>query len=151
MKKGLLFIILVVAIIAGIYVYQNKIQPTIVENEPAEENENDVSDLIAVDAPVAQASVTSPLAVSGRARGMWFFEAIAPVVVIDANGNRIGEGYVTAEGDSMTEEFVPFSGSIAFTVPAGDEQTGTVVFQRSNPSGLPENDQAVEIPVTFAQ
>jgi hypothetical protein len=53
-----------------------------------------------------------------------------------------------------TDDFVPFSGELTFTSPysAGDPDfmaRGTLILQKANPSGLPEHDDAVEIPVTF--
>lgn len=91
--------------------------------------------------------VSSPLTVSGRARGPWYFEASAPFSVLDANGNILAQSYVTAEGEWMTEEFVPFSGSITF-IPT--TETGEVVFKNDNPSGDPERDKYLRIKVRFA-
>lgn len=114
------------------------------------------ADLIQVTAPAGMAVVTSPITLEGEARGGWFFEAVAPVTLVDWDGRIIAEGFVTAEGDWMTPEFVPFSGSLEFTSPykEGDPdfmKRGSLIFQKDNPSGLPENDDAVEIPVLFAK
>ena len=52
----------------------------------------------------------------------------------------------------MTEEFVPFSAVLEFVTPtAGDPELnrGTLILQKDNPSGLPEHDDALEIPVVF--
>lgn len=106
------------------------------------------SDVIVVTAPTSGATVGSPVEVLGQARGYWFFEGDAPVVVTNWDGLIIGEGYITAEGDWMTENFVPFTGTIAYTLPADSySASGTVIFQRDNPSGLPENDAAYEVSV----
>jgi hypothetical protein len=102
---------------------------------------------IRVTAPVANAVITSPLAISGEARGTWYFEASFPVVLLDGEGNRITAVPATAQGDWMTEAFVPFSVSLTFTTPATER--GTLVLKRDNPSGLPENDAEVRIPVRF--
>lgn len=104
--------------------------------------------LIRVTAPTPQQKVFTPIKLSGHARGYWFFEATAPVVVTDWDGLVIGEGYITAEGDWMTEDFVPFSGSVSYRLPSDTYSTsGTVIFKKSNPSDLPENDDSYEIPV----
>lgn len=113
------------------------------------------ADLIAVSSPSPLTEVDSPLEVSGEARGYWYFEASAPVTIVDWDGLIIGEGYVTAESDWMTTEFVPFSGTISFTNPytVGDPdymKKGTIIFMKDNPSDLPENDDALEIPIYFA-
>ncbi|MDA8596863.1 Gmad2 immunoglobulin-like domain-containing protein [Candidatus Pacebacteria bacterium] len=108
--------------------------------------------LIKVSTPTPKGTVTNPAVLTGEARGQWFFEASAPVVIVDWDGRIIGEGFVTADGNWMTEEFVPFTGSVQYELPADSYSTdGTVIFQRSNPSGLPENDAALEIPVTLTR
>jgi len=104
--------------------------------------------LIKIDVPEMGESVASAISVSGQAKGQWFFEASAPVTVTNWNGLIIGEGFIEAEGDWMTEEFVPFNGEIVYLQePDSYSATGTVIFMRANPSGLPENDAAVEITV----
>lgn len=71
----------------------------------------------------------------GEAPGNWFFEATAPVSVVNRDGLIIGEGYITALSDRMTEAQVPFSGSIEYTIPAGTPyERGEIILQRSNAS-----------------
>lgn len=113
------------------------------------------ADFIQVSNPAGMSVVTSPLSLSGKARGNWYFEASAPVSLVNWDGLIIAEGIITAEGEWMTTEFVPFSGSLEFTSPykEGDQdfmKRGAIIFQKDNPSGLPENDDAIEIPVLFA-
>jgi Immunoglobulin-like domain of bacterial spore germination len=113
------------------------------------------ADLIQVVTPAGMDVVTSPLSLAGKARGNWFFEASAPVSLVNWDGLIIAEGFVTADGDWMTTEFVPFSGTLEFTSPYKDGdpefmKRGTLIFKKDNPSGLPENDDAVEIPVLFS-
>lgn len=104
--------------------------------------------LISVTAPLPGETVSSPITARGEARGYWFFEGDAPVVVTNWDGLIIGEGYITAQNDWMSEDFVPFTGTIEYTLPADSySASGTVIFQRDNPSGRPENDAAYEIPV----
>jgi len=45
----------------------------------------------------------------------------------------------------MTTDFVPFKARIEFVSP--EESSGTLVFVKDNPSGLPENDDEVRIPI----
>lgn len=99
-------------------------------------------------------AISSPITLTGQARGTWFFEGSFPVVVVDWDGLIIGDGYVQAKGDWMTEGFVPFEGIISFKKPVNSvsgsySNRGAVIFKKDNPSGLPENDAAVEIPVVF--
>ncbi|MFW6210192.1 MAG: Gmad2 immunoglobulin-like domain-containing protein [Patescibacteria group bacterium] len=106
------------------------------------------ADRIRVSEPEPLATVSTPLQVSGEARGSWYFEGDFPVIVTDWDGRIIGEGFATAQDEWMTEEFVPFAGSIAYDLPADAySATGTIIFQRDNPSGLPEHDAALEFPV----
>jgi hypothetical protein len=94
--------------------------------------------------------VSSPMALTGQAKGPWFFEGSLPVTVVDSDGNTVGEGYVQASSDWMIEGYVPFEGLVSFTIPAGSSgNNGTVIFSKDNPSGLPENDASVKIPITF--
>lgn len=117
---------------------------------------NAKADMIKVTSPAGMTVVTSPLKLVGEAQGGWFFEAVAPVSIVNWDGLVIAEGFVTATGDWMTSEFVPFTGELAFVSPYKDGdpefmKRGAVIFKKDNPSGLPENDDALEIPILFAQ
>lgn len=104
-------------------------------------------ELIRVDAPVSGELITSPLLISGQARGYWYFEGSFPVRLVDENGSLIAQGVIAAADEWMTEEMVPFEGVLEFTAPTTSR--GTLVLMKDNPSGLPEHDAAVEIPVRF--
>lgn len=114
------------------------------------------ADLIQLTTPVPNGVVAdSPLMLTGQARGYWYFEASFPIVLTNWDGLIIAEGYATADGDWMTEEFVPFTASLEFTNPYEEGQPdfmkrGSLILQKDNPSGLPENDNALEIPIYFA-
>ena len=108
------------------------------------------ADLVQVTSPAPGATITSPVAVRGMARGMWYFEASFPIVIVDWDGKIIGEGYATASDDWMTEDFVPFVGEVSYTLPADTPyHRGAIIFKKDNPSGLPEHDDALELPVSF--
>ncbi len=92
-------------------------------------------------------TIASPLTVTGEARGPWYFEADFPVRLLDGFGNEIALAIATAQGDWMTTDFVPFSATLTFSPPA--TATGTLILEKDNPSGLPENAAAVHIPVSF--
>ena len=97
-------------------------------------------------------TVSSPLTVTGEARGTWFFEASFPIMAVDWDGRIIAQVPAQAQGEWMTEEFVPFSATLIFTTPtAGDPAVnrGSLILQKDNPSGLPEHDDSLEIPVVF--
>lgn len=111
---------------------------------------NASEDDIIVSFPLPGDTIISPLTVSGKARGTWFFEASAPVVIVNWDGLIIGEGYIQTTSDWMTEDFVDFTGKITFTNPTY-KNNGAIIIKNDNPSGLSENDKAVEIPIYFAQ
>ncbi len=116
----------------------------------------DKLNLIKVNNPSAGGIISSPMIISGEARGNWYFEASFPVVLVNWDGLIIAEGIATAEGEWMTENFVPFTAELGFVNPytEGSQdfmKTGTLILRKDNPSGLPENDDALEIPIRFAQ
>lgn len=104
-------------------------------------------DLIRVTSPVANQVVTSPFTITGEARGYWYFEASFPVTLLDTEGNVLLSHYATAQDEWMTEQFVPFSSELVFTKPA--TKTGFLVLAKDNPSGLPEHDNQIRIPIRF--
>lgn len=116
---------------------------------PAPTSTPDTSNVqIILDQPQPKATISSPLTISGQARGTWYFEATFPVVLTNWDGLIIAEGYATADGDWMTEEFVPFTATLEFETPDYGER-GSLILQKANPSDLPENDDALEIEVRF--
>ncbi len=106
-------------------------------------------DLIVVENPRAQERVSSPLAIKGKARGTWYFEASFPIRLIDENGKELAVAVATAKTDWMTTDFVDFEAVLSFSTPA--TQTGHLIFKKDNPSGLPEHDDELSVPVAFSQ
>ncbi|MNI95059.1 hypothetical protein D3C73_1532640 [compost metagenome] len=49
----------------------------------------------------------------------------------------------------MTDNYVPFSSTLTFEAPSAGG-SGVLVLRKDNPSGLPENDDEIEIPITFS-
>jgi hypothetical protein len=96
-----------------------------------------------VTSPLAQAPVTSPLTVSGRARA---FENTVNIRIKDANGEILAETFATADGD--LGRFGEFSTAINFDATTANKGT-LEVFQISAEDGS-ERDQVV-IPITFAR
>ena len=105
-------------------------------------------DLITVTSPLPQKKITSPLLITGKARGNWYFEASAPFQLKDAAGKVIAQGHVDAQGDWMTTDFVPFMASTTF--PAQPEGSiGALILMNDNPSGDPAKQKELNIPVVF--
>ncbi|MEK7630817.1 MAG: Gmad2 immunoglobulin-like domain-containing protein [Patescibacteria group bacterium] len=113
-------------------------------------NEIDKIDLIRINWPRPGSAIKKgvPLLVKGEARGNWFFEASFPIVLKDGNGAVLAEGVAQAEGEWMTTQFVPYVATLAFS---GTPTTnnGTLTLHKDNPSGMPEHDDALVIPLTF--
>lgn len=101
-------------------------------------------DFIRSENPRPNQIAKSPLVVRGQARGMWYFEATFPIKLVDNNGNIIAESFAQASGDWMTEDFVPYEGQLIFETAAKE---GKLILEKSNPSGLPERADYLEIPV----
>lgn len=107
-----------------------------------------IPDLITVGAPTRGALISSPLTITGSARGYWYFEASFPVELRNAQGTIIAQHYAEAQSDWMTEDFVAFKAILSFPAQPNGSQ-GTLILRKDNPSGLPENDRSLEIPVVF--
>ena len=117
---------------------------------------NGKEDLIRITLPKENSVITSPVAFRGEARGIWFFEASFPVILVDWDGRIIAQGHAQANSDWMTEDFVPFDGNLNFEKPYDNTQDvqdffkkGALIFQKDNPSGLSEHDDALEMPIRF--
>jgi len=110
-------------------------------------NELEKTNLIKINNPRPNQTIKSPVVIEGQARGNWFFEASFPVKLFDANGNQLAIAVAQAQSDWMTTNFIPFKVTLEFTTPA--TATGTLILQKDNPSGLPQNDDQLRVPVKF--
>lgn len=155
MRKSLPIIIIILAIISLVFVGFYFKTEKIVKEEIIEDvevvdqgNELEKANLIRLTTPRPNEVIKSPLVIKGEARGNWYFEASFPVELQDSNGVKIAQWYATAEGEWMTEEFVPFTSTLTFEIPAGIK-SGTLILKKDNASGLPEHDDALSIPILF--
>ncbi|MFA6307297.1 MAG: Gmad2 immunoglobulin-like domain-containing protein [Patescibacteria group bacterium] len=105
-------------------------------------------DLIILDSVHAGDYISSPLTITGQARGTWFFEASFPIFLVNWDGLIIAQGIAQAKDDWMTEDFVPFEATLEFEKPSY-KNNGALILQKDNPSGLPEYDDALEISILF--
>ena len=96
--------------------------------------------------PIADETVTSPLIIEGEARGFWFFEASLPIKLYTADDELLVSHYGEAQGDWMTEDFVPFKSTLVFQTEA---EQGYLMVAKDNPSGLAEYDASYTFPVRF--
>lgn len=109
--------------------------------------QNANADKIVVNTPAPGATVPHTFTVVGKARGGWYFEASFPVEVRGAQNQILVQMPVQADGEWMTSEFVPFSEQVS--VPQGYKGPATLILRNDNPSGLPENDASISIPIVI--
>ena len=157
-KVGIGLVVIIVLLVAVIFLF-----PKQTENVPSLGDANEPklhtsmgqlqvmwwgNDTIQIFHPLPNDTITSrTIQVNGKARGNWFFEASAPVHIIDASGKTVLSFPMMTIGDWMTTELVDFSGEGKLTAPIRGE--GWIVFEKDNPSGLPEYAQEIRIPISF--
>ena len=102
---------------------------------------------VVVTSPKAGATVGKSFDVSGTAPGPWYFEASFPIQVRDPEGNVLGRIPASAQGDWMVTGPVVFKAQLhldtSYSGPA------TLILMRDNPSGLPENEDSLEVPIVI--
>jgi hypothetical protein len=108
-------------------------------------NELEKADLVQVTSPRPGQTISHDVTVTGQARGTWYFEASFPMRLEDPNGNVIVQSFAQAEGEWMTETFVPFSG--ALVIPESFHGDAILRLEKDNPSGLPEHADTLWLPV----
>ena len=152
-------ILLILVLLGGFWLWKDLGEVDEVEqvDEVAEEegrtvapNEfvSDAGVILRVLSPLPDSVISSPLTITGEAPGTWYFEGSFPVDLVDGDDLVIAEGIATAQDDWMTESFVPFTATLTFTK-SSNGGSGTLILHRDNPSGLSENDDAIEIPILF--
>jgi hypothetical protein len=105
------------------------------------------SENLKIISPKLDERLKSPFIVSGEARG-WYFEGSFPVELQDANGVTLANGVAQAQGDWMSAGFVPFIATLEFNNYPRTGR-GTLILTKDNPSGMPQYDERVSIPVKF--
>jgi hypothetical protein len=161
--KTLVNVILIIIIAAGlVYGYFVYKEFFITENEKTVENNtagndstttpvknNAVSpDTLKITTPKPHEIVTNPIKITGEATGVWYFEGDFPVVLTDLEGNTLSNSYAKAQGDWMSETFVPFEGELTYEVT--EETQAVIEFKQSDPSGMGINDASFQVPVVLS-
>lgn len=111
------------------------------------DNNQELDNIIQVLTPHPNDVISSPLTITGKTRGSWYFEASFPVTLKDSQGTILAQAPAQAQGEWMTNDFVPFS--VTLTFPQPTTNSGTLILEKDNPSGLPEHSQSFEIPINF--
>lgn len=96
-------------------------------------------------APNSVLPAGASVSVSGGARGWWYFEGSFPVTLLDGAGRTLAQTIATAEGEWMTENVVPYRAE--FILPSGYRGEASLRLERDNPSGLPEHDASLVVPL----
>lgn len=158
MKKRYIFVVLIIVFGLLFWALTSAVPtkaPLVVPNDTLEPSQApaEKTGLITVYSPLPESTINgSSVSIKGKAVGNWFFEASAPVDIVNWDGLIIGQGFVTVdEGYSwMTTDMVPFSGNVSFdTSLLGAYKYGWVIMKKDNPSALPEFDDSLEFKVFF--
>ena len=116
---------------------------------PAEEEQAPapVIELATVDAPAANARVTSPLAISGSAPPSWYFEEQFDAVLIGDDGTVFAQAPARASSAAQGEGVRPFTGELTFSVSA--DTPATLLLQEQS-AGEDDGGQAeVRVPIVL--
>lgn len=103
---------------------------------------------IQVSQPVANSTIASPLNITGQAKGTWYFEASFPIKIYNSSNVLIGQTVGQAQGNWMTTSFVPFTATLTFPAQTPGS-SGTIVFEKDNPSGELTNADSYAVNITF--
>ena len=99
---------------------------------------------IRVSSPHVNSTITSPLTVSGEAKG-WFVDGKILVQLMDDKGNIIVQSEALAKGEG--DEYVTFETKMDFD--RKDVKAGDLVFQKINPSNDPAQARTFSFPIFF--
>jgi hypothetical protein len=156
MKKIIISIVIVLAIAVFVGLIfdwgrREAIAPEVNSNASTTENLEQYSSStlempIIVNNIIDNQEVSSPIKIEGKARGNWFFEATFPIQLVDADGNTIASTLAQAKSDWMTTDFVNFTAELKYDKPTSTTRA-LIVLSKDNPSGNPDFDQSIFIPV----
>lgn len=107
----------------------------------------EMEDFIKVSSPQPNQAVKYGSIVEGKAVGNWFFEASFPIKLV-VDGQTITTTVAEAKSDWMTNNFVDFTATLFYPTTTKDRKAD-LILERDNPSGLPENDKSLRIPVVL--
>jgi hypothetical protein len=156
MKKFVISIVIILAIVAVlsfVFDWGRKYESPNIDQNIAATGTNELSSTSTTDMPIVVDSVkdnqevSSPIVIKGKARGSWFFEATFPVELVDADGNIISSTTARAESDWMTTDFVNFTAILEYTKSTSTSDNALIVLSNDNPSGNPDFDKSIFIPV----
>ena len=146
-KKSLIWLLVaVVAISILAFMSNKKDAPIVVTPMPTPEVTGLKDDLVSFSiAPGAK--VKGVMDATGVLKNAYFFEANIRVDILDTNKQTLREGFGTATTEWMTTGPVSFKTKLDFSGLATGP--GFIAIRNDNPSGLPENDKEIFIPIVI--
>ncbi|KKT52886.1 MAG: hypothetical protein UW45_C0039G0002 [Parcubacteria group bacterium GW2011_GWC2_44_22] len=103
-------------------------------------------ELINITEPAPNASIKSPLKISGQARDAWFENSSFGVFVVDRDSNLVASGTALAQVSQVNGDFITFTAELRFLpTPA----TSGKIFAVPGGSQNPLAKEIVEIPIKF--
>ena len=147
-SKVLLVVAVAALVVAGVWFGTHRAAPPSTVPPVVEASYTNAStDLVVVTSPPPGTTLGSTFTITGKARGTWYFEASFPLEVVSVTGTMLVQMPVQAQGEWMTTNFVPFSAQV--TLPATYKGAAKIILHNDNPSGLPENEKSLTIPVVI--
>ncbi len=137
-NKIIIILIIIIIIIVAFNLYQRYLITKKI---------NDAKYTITIDSPKPYQKIQNPIYIKGKVKGSFFFEGTFPVRIEDENGNIIIVDHIETKDDWMTENFVSFEKYLGIS--NVNIKRGFIVFEKANPSGLPENKFEIKIPIYF--
>lgn len=113
---------------------------------PALQISGNKADLVSFSVTPGQ-KVSGKLDVTGSVKNNYFFEGNIGVDILDANKKLLKQGHGDSTTEWMTAGPVSFKATLDFTsLPKGPS---FIQIRNDNPSGLPENDKFIWIPIVI--
>jgi len=127
----------------GIHVGLNIYDPKVQTEQTVTQN----GMIVNIMSPNLSLPLKSPAVIHGKVSGVYFSEGVFPVVLADAKGKEIVRTLAHADGEWMTQDFVPFTVELNFQ--KNGNNSAKLIFERDNPSGLPENGASQSFDVSL--
>ncbi len=115
-------------------------------NNEQQESGSDTNEII-ITKPQPDSEISSPLEITGQAKGSWFFEAVIEVE-LQKTGETLARTVGKAKGNWMTDDYVDFSATLIFPE-VTETGRAELRFSNSNPSGKEELEKSFVLPVVL--
>jgi hypothetical protein len=135
-------VIIIIGLIALVLVFDMGRQPV---PGPTSTSTATTTEDIIVFSPTENQEVHSPIQITGKAKGNWYFEASFPIQLVDLNGKVIATAIGQAQTDWMTTDYVDFKAEISYS--ATSTGRALLILKNDNPSGDPARDKSKIIPI----